>query len=389
MYVLLILLTLIGHVCIWVALVNRVHATAIRNRMCKLMMLAGAVSTLLIPAWYVWRYPLHAMPFADREAWTTPWRFDLLYGVACWTMAAIGILDWVRRHILARPPEVLRSHRSRLLELLRSPQEPASHDHDHHFLVRLPGNQILHLDIAEHGLRLHRLAAQLDRFSIVHISDLHFTGRVRKAYFQEVARICNELDPDLVAITGDLVDKPQCIEWIPDTLGTLRARYGVYFVLGNHDLRSEPARLRRTMTDCGLEYLGGRWLRIEVRGQPIVLAGNELPWISPPADLSQAPSREADGGQLRIALSHSPDQIEWARSNDVDLLLAGHLHGGQIRIPIIGPILAPSRRGVEYSSGVFLSPPTIMHVSRGISGEVPIRLNCPPEVAKLVLHVDD
>jgi uncharacterized protein len=92
---------------------------------------------------------------------------------------------------------------------------------------------------------------------------------------------------------------------------------------------------------------------------------------------------------LRSALSHSPDQIEWAQSNDVDLLLAGHLHGGQIRIPIIGPILAPSRRGVEYSSGVFLIPPTIMHVSRGISGEVPIRMNCPPEVTKLVLHVDD
>ena len=389
MYVLLILLTLIGHVCLWVALVNRVHATAMPNRMCKLVLFAGVVCTLLIPACYAWRYPLRAMPFADLGAWLAPWRVAVLYGVACWTMAAIGILTWIRRHVISGPPEVLRSYRSQSRELPRFPQSPFPEDHDHHFLARLPGNEILHLDIAERGLSVHRLPAQLDRFSIVHISDLHFTGRVGKAYFQEVARMCNELDPDLVAITGDLVDNPRCIGWIPGTLGTLRARYGVYFVLGNHDLRCKPSRLRQTMIDSGLEYLGGRWLEKEVRGQRIVLAGNELPWMSPPADLSQAPLRKADGGQLRIALSHSPDQIEWAQSNDVDLLLAGHLHGGQIRIPIVGPILAPSRRGAEYSSGVFLAPPTIMHVSRGISGEVPIRMNCPPEVTKLVLYVDD
>jgi predicted MPP superfamily phosphohydrolase len=68
------------------------------------------------------------------------------------------------------------------------------------------------------------------------------------------------------------------------------------------------------------------------------------------------------------------------------LLLAGHTHGGQIRFPLIGPILAPSRVGVKYDSGVFYAPPTIMHVTRGVSGELPVRLNCPPEMAHLALH---
>ena len=67
-----------------------------------------------------------------------------------------------------------------------------------------------------------------------------------------------------------------------------------------------------------------------MRGQRVVLAGNELPWFRPAADLAAAP-RDGQGSPLRIALAHSPDQLAWARRHEVDLLLAGHLHGGQIR----------------------------------------------------------
>ncbi len=66
--------------------------------------------------------------------------------------------------------------------------------------------------------------------------------------------------------------------------------------------------------------------------------------------------------------------------------MAGHTHGGQIRLPLIGAVFSPSRQGVQYASGLFYAPPTIMHVTRGVSGELPIRLNCPPEMAHLVLH---
>jgi predicted MPP superfamily phosphohydrolase len=66
--------------------------------------------------------------------------------------------------------------------------------------------------------------------------------------------------------------------------------------------------------------------------------------------------------------------------------VAGHTHGGQICFPLIGPIHCPSWHGVKYASGVFVEPPTVMHVSRGVSSELPIRLNCRPEVTKLVLR---
>jgi predicted MPP superfamily phosphohydrolase len=70
----------------------------------------------------------------------------------------------------------------------------------------------------------------------------------------------------------------------------------------------------------------------------------------------------------------------------VDLMLSGHNHGGQVVLPIIGPVYAPSRFGVQYAGGVFWKDPTLLYVSRGISGQHPLRLNCPPELTKLILR---
>jgi predicted MPP superfamily phosphohydrolase len=91
-------------------------------------------------------------------------------------------------------------------------------------------------------------------------------------------------------------------------------------------------------------------------------------------------------GPLRIGLAHGPDQLAWAQSLEIDLLLVGHTHGGQIRIPPLGAIFSPTADGVKYVSGVFHLPPTILHVSRGISSQIPLRWNCRPEVAMLELR---
>ena len=186
-----------------------------------------------------------------------------------------------------------------------------------------------------------------------------------------------------------MVDNTQCISWIPDTIGQLTSRFGVYFILGNHDLRVDENELRRTLTDSGLIDLGGRWMAVEVRGETIVIAGNELPWFVPAADLNNCPPHPSKNNQLRILLSHSPDQLDWARANDVQLMLSGHTHGGQIRIPIIGPIFSPSATGVKYDYGLFHAPPTILHITRGISGKQPLRWNCSPEIALLTLRAQD
>jgi predicted MPP superfamily phosphohydrolase len=256
---------------------------------------------------------------------------------------------------------------------------------EHHFLAHLPGNQILDLDLSEWTLELPRLPADLDRLSLVHLADLHFSGRIGKSYFLEVVRLANELRPDLACVTGDLIDNPDCADWLAEILGRLEARFGVYFVLGNHDLEIGGAMIRRELTAARLIDLGSRWIEIPVRSQRVILAGNEVPWFPPAPDLSRAPPPPPDG-PLRIALAHSPDQLAWAQSAGVDLLLAGHTHGGQIRLPLVGPIFAPSRWGVEYASGLFYAAPTTMLVSRGVSAQFPVRLGCPPEMAHLVLR---
>ncbi len=281
---------------------------------------------------------------------------------------------------------MVRFHRQRRMAI--APQEAAksAKEYAHHVSVYLPGNESLRLDLTEWELEVPRLPRLLDGLAIVHLSDLHFTGMLGKAYFREVVRTSNELKPDLVAITGDLVDKTECISWIPDTLGQLSARYGVYVILGNHDLRVDEIQLRKTIAKCGLIDLGSRWLKIDIRGETVIMAGNESPWYLPVADLENCPPRTLDGGQLRILLSHSPDQLDWARAFDVDLMLSGHTHGGQICIPPIGPIFSPSVSGVKYDYGLFHAPPTILHVTRGISGKQPLRWNCPPEIALLTLH---
>lgn len=384
MDIVLLLLALLGHAVIWVAFYNRVHSTGMSYRLCRIVGFTGLGCMGLIALWLGVRFGRAGWTILDhRHGARVPWPVLVYLGV-CWIAAVASVVWWIWRHLIYRPPKVLRYHRRQLVDVL-SPT-PACEQQKHHFLVRLPGNQTLQLDVAERALEVPRLAAALDRLSIVHLSDFHFTGRVGKAYFQELVRLSNQLEPDLVAITGDVVDHPDYIHWIPDTLGKLTSRYGAYFVLGNHDVRADTPRIRRTLTDLGLVDVAARWIEIRVRGAGVVLAGNELPWFAPAADMQHAPPCSAEGGPLRIALSHSPDQLHWAQANQVDLLLAGHTHGGQIRFPLIGPIFSPSRKGVKYASGIFHAPPTIMHVSRGVSGEFPIRMNCPPEMARLILH---
>ncbi|MCA9167865.1 MAG: metallophosphoesterase [Planctomycetales bacterium] len=381
-------LTLFGHWAISIFIINRLHSTALPYRLMKAIDLIWYSSLFVWPpivAMAVWGVPQLSW-LATHPMWRS---LGTLYFSACCIAFPMAVFTWVQHYFDTHTTSRLEGNHSRTIDVIGRLGHRPTGNWSTTLLSSLPRNQVFNLWVQEKSIRLPRLHPELDGLTIGHLSDLHFTGRTTRPYYELVVDEANELDADLLVISGDIIDKRPCFPWLTEILGRLRSRHGVFFVLGNHDLRvRDELRVRNDLTAAGLTDLGGRFQQIEVRGQQIVLAGNELPWFAPAADMKHAPRRLANGSPLRIAVSHSPDQIEWARSYDIDLMLAGHTHGGQIRFPIIGPVFSPSRYGVRFASGTFYRDPTLMHVSRGLSGTRALRFNCPPELTKLVLRSD-
>jgi len=303
----------------------------------------------------------------------------------CAANSLIGALPWCVRRLLRRDSELLLADRAARHDLRPAFGSEPLGTRFGTFLAGLPGNESLSVVLHEKEVRLPRLPAELDGLRIAHLTDVHLTGRLGLPYFRRAVELLNEADPDLVLLTGDLVEQTPCWAWIPEVFGRLQSRCGAYFIFGNHDIRIDHDESRRRLEAAGLEYVGGGVRRLDVRGVDLLLAGNERPWIRAAADPAAFPPR-GSRPSLRVLLSHSPDQLPWARRHDFDLMLAGHVHGGQIQIPPLGPILAPSRFGVHYACGTFYRSPTVLHVSRGLSSKLPLRYFCPPELTTLVLR---
>src|SRR5262249_36394886 len=147
--------------------------------------------------------------------------------------------------------------------------------------------------------------------------------------------------------------------WIVPLLGRLHWKTAAYAILGNHDSWRDPPVIRRRLQRIGMRVLPNTWEQLEVRGQQLIVVGHEGPWFQPEPDLSSCP---AEG--FRLCLSHTPDNIRWAQQHNIDLVLAGHVHGGQIRLPLVGSIFVPSRYSRRYDCGSFDEQPSLMHVSR-------------------------
>jgi predicted MPP superfamily phosphohydrolase len=303
------------------------------------------------------------------------------YVVFCWLAGFILFPVATLYNHLIRKPAVLQSNHTLMVDVARELGFKPAGNGKHRLEALLPLNQCFQVDFSERTLHLPRLPAAWDGLKILHVSDLHFNGTPDRAFYVHVVDRCRLWEPDILALTGDYVDTDAHHRWILPILGRLRYSSAAFAVLGNHDHWRDPVRVRRRLRRAGMRVLGNAWQAVELRGQSLIAIGHEGPWFAPPPDLSACPPEG-----FRLCLSHTPDNIGWARQHRIDLVLAGHVHGGQIRLPVIGSIFVPSKYSRRYDAGTFDEPPTVMHVSRGLAGEHALRYNCRPEVTLLVLR---
>jgi len=241
-----------------------------------------------------------------------------------------------------------------------------------------------------------------DGFRIVQLSDVH--GKSFGSGNEKLVEAVQEANPDIIVITGDLIDNAVSGEWAKALLEELIIIAPVYFVTGNHEWASGGlVELFEIMDSCGVKALRNDYTLLERNGQSIVLAGIDDPngyadKKTPQELFSEI--REEQGDKYTVLLAHRNNMLDTYSEVGANLVLTGHSHGGIIRIPFVGGLLDTERKLFpEYDSGFYIQGGTTMFVSRGMGligteyiFNIPIPINVPiprflnnPQVAVLIL----
>jgi uncharacterized protein len=225
---------------------------------------------------------------------------------------------------------------------------------------------------------LEGLPPELDGFTILHLSDLHLgTFSLNGLALERALEWAEGESFGLVLITGDVLSRDRGLGRLRAGLGRLRAEHGVYAVRGNHDV----ALVRSALGDGLLEDSS---VVLDVGGRRVQVAGGapHVDWKY--GRIERLADPEAD---LRILLFHFPDVVQWLPAGSFDLILSGHLHGGQICLPFPGGKLRLEHVRAAHWEGLHPTRAGMLHVSRGLGTSfVPFRLLARPEATKLVLR---
>jgi predicted MPP superfamily phosphohydrolase len=239
--------------------------------------------------------------------------------------------------------------------------------------------------VNEEHIWINALPEAFGGLRIVQISDIHHGLFLSRERLSKAVRQANRLDPDIIALTGDYVTYSRNnIEPAAEILGRLRARFGVFAVLGNHDFRVDASAVTAALQRHHIEVLRNRNVEFQFGGKSVFLAGVDDYGYG--ADLRQALQgipREA----ATVLLAHNPRIITRAARYGVSLVLSGHTHGGQVNIPLLGTVYGKSPERLRFKIGWDRMGSTQIYVTRGLGTIVlPWRLRCPAEISKLELR---
>ena len=237
--------------------------------------------------------------------------------------------------------------------------------------------------------------ADLDGFTIVQISDLH-----NAKFGNEQARLLKavaEQEPDIIAVTGDLVDSSRTdFDVAMDFMEQAVSIAPVYYVTGNHEgwLEGNYAELERRLENVGIFVMNDTMYSGQYEGVELNIAGvrdPDMPGNNIVLVKQTINALTEDAKGYIILLSHRPELYDTYVESNADLVLTGHYHGGQFRIPFIGGVYAPGAGFFpEYTEGTFTENGTTMVVSRGLGNSViPVRINNRPEVVVVRLQAGD
>lgn len=251
----------------------------------------------------------------------------------------------------------------------------------------------INVETTKQRIRLARLPKAFDGFTIAQLSDIHIGPFMSENEIARYVAIANSLRPDLTVLTGDFVTwDPSTQQAVVKVLAGLRAPFGIYGCLGNHEAWSRTeTSITRLFSEVGIRILRQERAPITSHGEELNLIGVDFQ--------THARSRMSPRGEhfvreyledveplvahdrVNILLSHNPNTFDRAAQLGVDLSLAGHTHGGQVSLEFVNPALSPSRLITSYVRGWFQKDGSQLYVNRGIGTiGVPIRLDATPEI---------
>lgn len=252
-----------------------------------------------------------------------------------------------------------------------------------------------HLEITQRTVELARLAPALDGLRIAQLSDFHYEQYTEPSFIREVVAQVNRQAPDVVLMIGDYVSQGP----LPHAKGAAMSYpcaeilAGIqcpqrWCVLGNHDTTAGPAVVIDALQTHGLPVLQNSYVPFERDGARLWIGGVKDAGVGDPDLQLAVPAGLQTAKEPVILMAHEPDYADRVvRHGGVDLMLSGHTHGGQVRLPLVGALYVPPL-GRKYVEGLFhLENGLQLYVNRGIGTVgVPLRFDCRPELTMITLR---
>ncbi|MGK0188009.1 MAG: putative MPP superfamily phosphohydrolase [Verrucomicrobiales bacterium] len=233
-----------------------------------------------------------------------------------------------------------------------------------------------------------RLPGDLDGLRVAMFGDLHYDPELDEALLKKLVAAVNQESPDLVAIVGDYVEhEAKVISPMLEHLGRIKARHGIYAVMGNHDGWTLPGeKVKRQFEASGIDFLINANSQITINQSRLAIAGTDNVWDGNP-DLAAAFKGVANDSPV-LALIHEPDYFDTVTTVRSGVLqLSGHSHGGQCRVPLVGYAPQTVSWGRKYLHGEFGKSGSRLFVTRGVGTTgIRVRFACRPELVMLTLR---